>query len=144
MFARSRLQLLLFSSLFLFAPYNNGGLATAAWTDFTSTCTDVVLHASSTGHMTLLSASCLVDNDLNDTAAASAADTATSSTLHKSTLDLDLCLGIDYRSANLAWSIYGKFSASCAECRIVGRTGLGCACATLDGVHANSTIDLGK
>ncbi|CAK7231405.1 hypothetical protein SCUCBS95973_007902 [Sporothrix curviconia] len=109
-------------------------LATAAgWTNFTSTCTDVVLHASSTGHLSLLSASCLTDL---------ANSSSSSSTLHNTTLDLNLCLGIDYVSANLTWSVYGKFSEYCTSCHVVGRTKLGCSCATLSGVHANSTIDL--
>lgn len=109
--------------------------AAAAWTNFTSTCTDAVLHESRTGHLSLLTASCRVD------AAGDAASTPPAT--HRSTLDLNLCLGINYTTADLAWSVYGKFSEYCARCHVVGRTRLGCACATLSGVRANSTIDLG-
>ncbi|CAK7210697.1 hypothetical protein SBRCBS47491_000863 [Sporothrix bragantina] len=124
--------------LFVIAALLAGPVA-ADWTNFTSSCTDVVLHTSRTGHLSLLSASCLLDK-----ANSTDVDTPSASTLHNTTLDLNLCLGIDYTSAKLTWSIYGKFSEYCASCHVVGRTKLGCSCATLSGVHANSTIDLSK
>ncbi|CAK7199330.1 hypothetical protein SEUCBS139899_002008 [Sporothrix eucalyptigena] len=114
--------------MFLYVVLLFAGLVFAAWTNFTATCTDVVLHESLTGHLSQLTASCLTFANTTST--------------RNTTLDLNLCLGIDYTSANLTWSIYGKFSEYCASCHVVGRTRLGCSCATLNGIHANSTIDL--
>ncbi|KAL1905513.1 hypothetical protein Sste5344_008738 [Sporothrix stenoceras] len=111
--------------------------AAADYSNFTTTCENPVLHASRTGHLSQLSASCVTN---------AGEDTGTNSTdtisIHNSTLDLNLCLGIDYTTAALVWSIYGKFSNYCTSCWVVGRTGLGCTCSTLSGVRANSTIDL--
>lgn len=59
--------------------------------NFTSSCANVALHASGTGSMDILTASCL------------GADAA--EPMHNSTINLNLCVGIDYTTADLAWSI---------------------------------------
>lgn len=113
----------------------------ADYSNFTTTCENPVLSASRTGHLSQLSASCVTTNGAGS--GTNSTDT-TPPTFHNSTLDLNLCLGIDYTTAALVWSIYGKFSEYCSSCHVVGRTGLGCSCSTLNGIKANSTIDLGK
>ncbi|ERS95667.1 hypothetical protein HMPREF1624_07741 [Sporothrix schenckii ATCC 58251] len=126
--------------------------ASAAYSNFTTTCEDPVLHTSRLGHLSLLSASCVTTtealnstkstNSTNSTSSTNNTDSTATPLLHNSTLDLNLCLGIDDSTAVLTWSIYGKFSLYCSSCHVVGRTSLGCSCATLSGVKANSTIDL--
>lgn len=114
----------------------------ADYSNFTTTCENPVLSVSRTGHLSQLSASC-VTTDGAGSGGTNSTDT-TPPLFHNSTLDLNLCLGIDYTTAALVWSIYGKFSIYCSSCHVVGRTGLGCSCSTLNGIKANSTIDLGK
>ncbi len=67
---------------------------TAASSNFTESCTELVLKKSYSGLLSMLSASC-VGLGGNTTATA----------LHNSTLDLNLCLGIDHTTAHLAWSV---------------------------------------
>ncbi|KAK0611010.1 hypothetical protein B0T14DRAFT_500191 [Immersiella caudata] len=61
------------------------------------------------------------------------------------TLDLDMCVGIDYTSLDLTWAIYGKMSGYCGHCQLdldqpEGPI-LSCTCAW-SGSKANSTLTL--
>ncbi|KAK0725053.1 hypothetical protein B0H67DRAFT_481684 [Lasiosphaeris hirsuta] len=49
-------------------------------------------------------------------------------------LDLNLCIGLDQTTAELQWSIYGKFSNYCAACTLeTGLNRLTCICSSLSG-----------
>lgn len=60
--------------------------------NFTDTCTDIELLPDSLGHNDNLRASCRTD-------------TLEGSQSRTSTIDLNLCVGIDHTSGELAWSV---------------------------------------
>ncbi|OAA61745.1 Cyanovirin-N [Niveomyces insectorum RCEF 264] len=115
--------------------------------NFTRSCAAFTVHAGATGQVDLLSASCRADDDDGDAGTGNSTGTGSSGALHalhNSTLDLNLCLGIDQTTGQLVWSLYGKFINYCSHCVVTHRTELGCACATLSGVRRNATIDLNE
>ncbi|KAK3321939.1 Cyanovirin-N [Apodospora peruviana] len=101
-------------------------MVAAAYSNFTATCTDVALDGFS------LSARCL------DESRSDKKDPVNSS------LDLNLCLGIDQEDAHLIWSVYGKFANYCSNCTVQGSPALlSCVCAPLSGgSSANTSLNL--
>ncbi|KAH6623752.1 CVNH domain-containing protein [Chaetomium tenue] len=110
-------------------------LTTAAadsFTDFSRSCTGVDLF-----HNFFLSATCCHPDD-------NGADAQS-----ENELDLTMCIGLDQRTGQMQWEVYGKFSNYCTNCTLgTAADGtehqLTCACQALVGSRAfkQSTINL--
>lgn len=63
----------------------------ALYGNFTKSCSNVALHNGATNNLDILTATCLENDDDHSP--------------HNSTLDLNLCLGVDQHTGTLDWSI---------------------------------------
>ncbi|KAH8900948.1 Cyanovirin-N [Thozetella sp. PMI_491] len=114
------------------------GAVTAGNANFTSSCTGITLDAGRLGHNDFLNATC-ASGDLTSTSYEHRQPD------HVSEIDLNLCVGIDQSSGNLAWSVYGKFSEYCKGCSLARPAILSCTCAPIaTGVKTSSTLNLNE
>ncbi|KAL1847707.1 hypothetical protein VTK73DRAFT_10290 [Phialemonium thermophilum] len=99
------------------------------YANFTQTCRRIELLPSRLQYNDTLTASCRLA-------------TAPGNQTRDSSIDLNLCVGIDYQDAHLTWSIYGKYVEYCTSCSLAPPAVMSCTCTTLAGVSAQSSLDL--
>ncbi|KAK4229272.1 hypothetical protein QBC38DRAFT_120059 [Podospora fimiseda] len=106
--------------------------------NFTFQCKDIFLDGRQSS---LLTACCLTDSN-SDTGVVHG------NTYASTFFDLALCVGINYTTATLEWSMLGKYPLYCNDCQLInGGSGLNCVCqsTTEQGqLVVNSTLDLNQ